>query len=412
MTESPRIVDGQNQTSAVTTGTPMTDAPNERRLPVLALISLALIGFILVAMETMPAGLLPDIAQGMATTEGTVGLFVSAYALGTVIVTVPAISLTRGFRRKPLLLTTVAGLILANTVTAISPDVVVSLASRFVAGSFSGVIWGMLAAYAIRISPPTRSGLALSIMSIGAPLGFAFGTPLGAFIGGLTDWRWSFTGLSLIGLLVGVVILICVPDSPGLPATTRIPLSRVFVLRGVPIVLFVIVVWMLAHSTIYTYIAPYLRTTGTGITPDVMLLVYGVASLGGVALTGFFLDRHPRPLLHLSALTFTAAGAVLLVGHASPAAVLVAAVLWGLSFGGTAPQLQNALTHAGGDNADIANSFLPVAFNVAIFGAGILGAALLAGADGLILPATMTVLGLLAVALTVVGRRTAFAERH
>ncbi|WP_235501014.1 MFS transporter [Agreia sp. Leaf244] len=397
--------------SAVTASTPVTEASAEKRLPLLALISLALIGFILLAMETMPAGLLPDIAKGMAISEGTVGLFVSAYALGTVIVTVPAISLTRRFRRKPLLLLSVAGLIVANAVTAISPDVALSLASRFVAGSFSGIIWGMLAAYAIRISPPSRSGLALSIMSIGAPLGFAFGTPLGAFIGGLTDWRWSFAGLSLLGLVVGVIILGCVPDAPGLPAATRLPLRRVITLRGVPIVLIVIVVWMLAHSTIYTYVAPYLRATGTGITPDLMLLVYGVASLGGVALVGVFLDRHPRALLHLSAATFAAAGVVLLVGHASTPAILVAAVLWGISFGGTAPQLQNALTHAGGDNADIANSFLPVAFNLAIFGAGILGALLLTVGDGLILPAAMTVLGVFALALTLYGRRTAFAAR-
>ena len=398
--------------SAVTAGTPVTEASAEKRLPLLALVSLALIGFILLAMETMPAGLLPDIAEGMAISEGTVGLFVSAYALGTVIVTVPAISLTRRFRRKPLLLLSVAGLVVANAVTAISPDVALSLASRFVAGSFSGIIWGMLAAYAIRISPPSRSGLALSIMSIGAPLGFAFGTPLGAFIGGLTDWRWSFAGLSLLGLVVGVIILGCVPDAPGLPAATRLPLRRVITLRGVPIVLIVIVVWMLAHSTIYTYVAPYLRATGTGITPDLMLLVYGVASLGGVALVGVFLDRHPRALLHLSAATFAAAGAVLLVGHASTPAILVAAALWGISFGGTAPQLQNALTHAGGDNADIANSFLPVAFNLAIFGAGILGALLLTVSDGLILPAAMTVLGVFALALTLYGRRSAFAARR
>ncbi|WP_259573096.1 MFS transporter [Herbiconiux oxytropis] len=385
-------------------------ATTERRLPVVALITLALIGFILIAMETMPAGLLPDIASGMGTSESTVGLFVSAYALGTVIVTVPAISLTRGFRRRPLLLVGVAGLILANAVTAVSPDVTVSLISRFVAGSFSGVIWGMLANYAIRISPPARSGLALSIMSTGAPLGFAFGTPLGAFIGGATDWRWSFIGLSLLGLVVGALILVVVPDAPGLPASGRLPLRRVLGLRGVPIVLVVIVVWMLAHSTLYTYVAPYLRVTGTGITPDLMLLVYGIASLGGVALVGAFLDRHPRALLHLSAATFTAAGTVLLVGHGSVPAILIAAVLWGVSFGGTAPQLQNALTHAGGDNADIANSFLPVAFNLAIFGAGILGGLLLTDFDALILPATMAVLGLAALGLTLHGRRSAFTD--
>ncbi|NQX34555.1 MFS transporter [Herbiconiux sp. VKM Ac-2851] len=394
--------------SAATASVPVVAPGGERRLPVVALVALALIGFILIAMETMPAGLLPDIASGMATSESTVGLFVSAYALGTVIVTVPAISLTRGLRRKPLLLVGVAGLVLANLVTAVSPDVTLSLVSRFVAGSFSGVIWGMLANYAIRISPPARSGLALSIMSIGAPLGFAFGTPLGAVIGGVTDWRWSFAGVSLLALVVGLIILTVVPDAPGLPAAGRLPLGRVLGLRGVPIVLVVILVWMLAHSTLYTYVAPYLRVTGTGITPDLMLLVYGIASLGGVALVGVLLDRHPRVLLHGSAATFTLAGAVLLVGHASAPAVLIAAVLWGVAFGGTAPQLQSALTRAGGEDADIANSFLPVAFNLAIFGAGILGGLLLTAFDGLILPAAMALLGALALILTVAGRRSAF----
>ncbi|MDF2443413.1 MAG: hypothetical protein JWR01_1616, partial [Subtercola sp.] len=46
--------------SSTTASIPVTAGPDERRLPVIALVSLALIGFILVAMETMPAGLLPD----------------------------------------------------------------------------------------------------------------------------------------------------------------------------------------------------------------------------------------------------------------------------------------------------------------------------------------------------------------
>jgi hypothetical protein len=51
-----------------------------------------------------------------------------------------------------------------------------------------------------------------------------------------------------------------------------------------------------------------------------------------------------------------------------------------------------------------------VAFNVAIFLAGILGAVLLAGFNGLILPVVMIVSGLLALALTFYGRRTAFCS--
>ena len=174
-----------------------------KRLPLATLAALAVIGFVLVAMETMPAGLLPVIATGMGTSEGTVGLFVSAYALGTVIITIPAITMTRGMRRKPLLLGAVLGLILANTTTALSSDVTLSLVSRFIAGAFSGILWGMLAAYGRKISPPSHAGLSLAIVSLGAPVGFALGTPLGAWLGTTFDWRWAFAGLTAVAVIAG-----------------------------------------------------------------------------------------------------------------------------------------------------------------------------------------------------------------
>jgi predicted MFS family arabinose efflux permease len=325
-----------------------------------------------------------------------------------VIVTVPAITLTRGMRRKPLLLIAVVGLLAANTGTALSSDVALSLASRFVAGAFSGVIWGMLAAYGRRISPPGRAGLSLAVVSTGAPLGFAFGTPLGSWLGTTFDWRWSFGGLTLLGILVLVLIALVVPDASGQPASSRLPLARVIRIPGVAVILAVILMWMLGHNTIYTYIEPYLRDTTTGLSVDVTLLVYGIASVVGVVLTGALLDRHPRPLLHGSVILFVLAGVVLLVAHDSAPAVIVASVLWGVTFGGASAQLQAALTTAGGRNADVANSFLPVAFNLAIFAAGILGALLLTTLSGLVLPVVMITFGLLALALTVYGRGTAF----
>jgi predicted MFS family arabinose efflux permease len=180
----------------------------------------------------------------------------------------------------------------------------------------------------------------------------------------------------------------------------------VFRIPGIAVILAVIAAWMLAHNTIYTYVSPYLRAGGSGLGVDVMLLIYGVASIGGIVITGALLDRHPRPLLHGSVAVFVVAGVVLLVGHASVAAVVVGAVLWGVTFGGASAQLQAALT-----TADVANAFLPVAFNVAIFFAGIVGAVLLTATDGLVLPVLMIGFGLVALALTVHGRRNAFPAR-
>ena len=382
-----------------------------QRMPWLSLILLTAMGFILVTMETMPAGLLSAIAGGLGTSESTVGLLISAYALGTIVVTVPAITMTRGLRRKPLLLTTIVGLIAANAVTAVSTEVALSLVSRVVAGACSGVIWGMFAAYARKISPPSRAGLSLAVVSVGAPLGFALGTPLGSALGTAFDWRWSFGGLSVLGSVVFVLIAVFVPDAAGQPAQSRLPLHRVIRIPGIGIVLAVIAAWMLAHNTIYTYIEPYLRDSGSGIRPDVMLLVYGVASIAGVVVTGAVIDRHPRLLLHASVLVFVVAAVLLLTAHASTVTVLVAAVLWGLGFGGASTQLQTALTVAGGDNADVASAFLPVAFNVAIFAAGVLGGLLVRHLDGLVLAASMVALGIVAFLLTLRGRRTAFPRR-
>lgn len=398
-------------TAQDTASLPASTPANPQRMPWAALGLLAAMGFILIAGETMPAGLLTVIAGDLGTSEGIVGQFISVWALGTVIVTIPAISLTRGMRRKPLLLGAITGLLLTNGVTALSDDVVLSLVSRFFAGAFTGVIWGMLAAYGRRISPDARGGLALSIVSVGAPAGLALGTPLGAWAGSVVDWRWSFAGLSLAALVVLGLVALIVPDAPGQPPADRLPLRGVLGLPGVSIVLAVIVAWMLAHTTVYTYVAPYLRDSGAGVAPELLLLVYGLASVLGIVVTAIVIDRHPRALLHVSIGTFIVAGGVLLVAHAHAPVVLVATVLWGTAFGGAAAQLQSALTIAGGANSDVANSFLPVAFNLAIFAGGVLGAAVIGSLDGLVLPLVMIVLGCVALLLVVAGRRTAFAAR-
>lgn len=393
-------------TSTPTTNTSALVDARRGRMPWLPLTGLAAIGFVLLSAETMPAGLLPVIARDLGTSEPVIGQFISVWALGTVIVTVPAITFTQGSRRKPLLLGALAGLVIANAVTAVSSDVVLSLVSRFVGGAFTGVLWGMLAAYGRRISPAHRGGLALAVVATGAPVGFALGTPLGAWVGGVLDWRWSFAGLSVLGVVLIVVLGAVLPGLSGLAATNRLPLLRVFLLPGIPIVLLVIFVWMLGHNTIYTYVAPFLRAGGSGLTPDLVLLVYGVASIGGVVVTALVVDLRPRLLLQTSIAAFVVAAAVLVVGHASPVAVLLPAGLWGLAFGGAAPQLQSALSIAGGAQSDLANAFLPVAFNLAIAAAGLVGAVLLGLSGGLALGVSMAVLGVVALALTVVGRRT------
>ncbi|WP_406152884.1 MFS transporter [Streptomyces sp. NBC_01023] len=131
---------------------------------------MACTGFIVITTETLPAGLLPQLAAGLGISEGGAGQLVSAYAIGTVLTAMPAVTLTRGTRRKPLLLAGLLGFLVANAVTAVSPSFTVALVARFVAGAFSGLLWGMLAGYARRIAAPEHAGRALAIAMTGTPV--------------------------------------------------------------------------------------------------------------------------------------------------------------------------------------------------------------------------------------------------
>jgi predicted MFS family arabinose efflux permease len=386
-------------------------APDATALPVAALLVMAFVGFLLITTETMPAGLLPQIAAGMNVTEGLAGQYVSAYALGTVVVAIPAVTLTRGLRRKPLFLWALLGVLVASTVTTFSGEIVLSLAARFVAGAFSGLLWGMTAGYARRISSPQRAGRALAIASVGTPVGLAVGTPFGSWLGSGLDWRWSFGTLAVLTMLAAVLATVLVPDAPGQEAASRLPLTRVLRLPGVAVILAVIVAWMLAHNVVYTYVSAYLRAADLTLSVDVALVVFGVAAIGGLALTGAVLDHTLRPLVLVSITLFIVAGAVLLVAQQSVVAVVVAIVVWGLAFGGAAAQLQTAMSIVSGENADVANTMLGVAFNVAIFAAGVLGAVVVGTVGGIGLAVVMIGLALAALSITIAGRRTAFPMR-
>jgi len=56
--------------------------PASDRLPVSALLALAMTGFICIVTETLPAGLLPQISDGLDVSASLAGQMVTAYALG------------------------------------------------------------------------------------------------------------------------------------------------------------------------------------------------------------------------------------------------------------------------------------------------------------------------------------------
>lgn len=347
------------------------------RLPIGALLALAMTGFICIVTETLPAGLLPLISEGLAISPSMAGQMVTAYALGSVLAVIPMTIATRGWRRRNVLLLTIVGFLLFNSITSLSSHYGVTLVARFFAGVAAGLAWSLLAGYARRMVAPHQQGRALALAMVGTPIALSLGVPLGTWLGGLVGWRTTFGLMSALTLLLIVWVLAKVPDYPPQPVHQRLSLGQVLTTPGVRPVLAVVISWMLAHNILYTYIAPFVARAGLAERVDLVLLVFGVAALLGIWLTAKLVEPLLRKTVLASLVTFAAVTLVFGFLGSVPQVVYLGVAVWGLSFGGAATLLQTALADAAGEGADVALSLNVVAWNSAIAASGVVGGVLL-----------------------------------
>lgn len=375
-------------------------------LPTAALSGLAASGFLCIVTETLPAGLLPQIASGLQVSEAIAGQLVAVYALGSLLAAIPLTSLTQGVRRRPVLLATIVCFVIGNTLTALAGSIAVVLLARFVAGCAAGLAWGILAGYARSIVRPDQTGPAMALAMVGVPLALSLGVPLGTFLGGMVGWRGSFLTLSILGVVLIGWIIAKVPDAPGRTGDDRPSLRRVIATPGVVPILLVIMAWMTAHNILYTYIAPF--TTAAAVRVDLVLLVFGVSSLVGIWVVGRLVDQMLRRLLLLAIGSFAAVAVLLTIAGEQSIAVYAGAIIWGLGFGGAGAMMQTASADAAGDGVDLAQAMVTTAWNLAIAAGGALGGALLTRGGTTLLPPAVTALALIALVIALAARRSAF----
>jgi predicted MFS family arabinose efflux permease len=386
------------------------DEREGEKLPLGALLALAMTGFICIVTETLPAGLLPEIGSGLGVSASFAGQMVTVYALGSLLAAIPLTIATQSWRRRTVLLLTIVGFLLFNSITALSSDYWLTLVARFFAGVSAGLAWSLIAGYARRMVTPQLQGRALAVAMIGTPIALSLGVPLGTWLGGFMGWRMAFGLMSGMTLVLIAWVLIKVPDYPGQSSSQRMALRQVFFTPGVRPVLGVVFTWMLAHNMLYTYIAPFVADAGLASDVDLVLLTFGVAALAGIWLTGRLVDRHLRTAVLASLATFAAVSVFLGLFSGSALAIYVGVFVWGLTFGGAATLLQTALADSAGEGADVALSMNVVVWNSAIAGGGLLGGVLLGHWGVSSFPWILLVLLLLGLAIAARARVHGFSE--
>lgn len=350
---------------------------NTNQLPIFALLALAMAGFICILTETIPAGLLPQISSDLNVSTSLAGQMVTFYAIGSLVAAIPLTILTQQWSRRLVLLTTVVGFLIFNTLTALSNSVFVIMCARFFAGAVAGLAWSLIAGYARRMVAPALQGRALAVAMIGTPIALSLGVPAGTWLGDLMGWRLTFMLMSGLSILLIVWIICTVPDYPGQVLTKKSSLVSVLRIRGIVSILSVVLMWMTAHNILYTYIAPFLSKSNLTSSVDVVLLVFGFAALIGIYITSRIVDTHLRNAVLISLSVFAFISVIFGLFSTSPTVVYLGIAVWGLTFGGAATLLQTALADTAGEYADIALSLNVVTWNSAIALGGILGGLLI-----------------------------------
>jgi predicted MFS family arabinose efflux permease len=347
---------------------------------ILALLVLATAAFTDVVTDMLPAGLLPAMSASLHVSDARIGLLVTAFAIASAAAAIPVTTLLRNLPRRPVLAGALAGFAVLDAVTAVSPSYPLTFVARLLLGIMGGTLWSLLAGYAASIVPAERRGRALAIVLGGITAALCFGVPGGSAAARVIGWRGCFALLAGLALLLAAVIWLWLPDASRDNAEQRAPARRV--LPRVTGVLAVTFLLLAAHQAMYTYIAPFLAWSGSRSSASVVLMVFGVATVGGIWIAGLHADRHSTLTLAL-ALTAVMTAMVALGLRAEP---FVPVVLWGMAYGAAPTLLQTLLiTAAGPANADVATGMQTTVFNLGIAAGSLAGGVVLdqAGAGAL-----------------------------
>jgi predicted MFS family arabinose efflux permease len=371
----------------VTTAAGPPAAARIDRKAMTGLLALATAAFVYVTAETLPVGLLPQMAAGLHVRDGAIGLLVTVYAGVAGLTAIPLTALTTQRSRRQVVVGAASILALSQLAMALSPDYAMLLGARVVCAFAHGVFWSVVAPAAARLVAPERAGHATAIVFTGNSLALVLGTPLATALGDLLGWRVATALVGAAAALSALAMWIALPLLPS-QATAGSVRSRLAdvpaALRSRSLVAVSVVTTLLVvgHFTVYTYIANLVRSDAglTGLGLSAVLLAYGVAGVGGLGLTGWVSDLRPRLAAVACALALTSALAVLLaVGPGSAGFTVGAIVVWGAAFTALPVCLQSAALRVAPKSADTASALYVVAFQIGIGGGALVGSVLVDG---------------------------------
>ena len=353
-----------------------------------ALLALAIGAFGIGTTEFVVMGMLPEIAEGLGVSVPSVGLLISAYAVGVVVGAPTLTALGVRFPPRQTLVGLMVLFVVGNVLSAVAPTYETLAAARVLTALAHGSFFGVGAVAARRLVAPERATSAISLMITGLTVANVVGVPLGTFVAQQTSWRLVLAAIAVIGLVTIGGLLAWMPAELGEPGDLRTELAA-FRRGQVWLVLGLTVVGFSALFAVYSYVSPILTELGglpvEWVTP--VLALFGVGTTVGTLVGGRLGDRYGFSLVTVGLLATAVVLAAFALVARTPVAAVVLLVLFGALAFGLGPVVLNGVIEAarvrGGSLVSAANQG---AFNMANALGAALGAAVLSGGLGYTAP--------------------------
>lgn len=386
-------------------GARATGAPE--RVPVrnwLAVFAVALGTFLVVTVEGLPMGLLTSIGTGLRVSDAEVGLMVTVSGLvASVTAALLPVAIRRTDRRL-VLLGLIALALLANAVSAVTPNYPVLMAARVLVGVSIGGFWSLAAGLGVRLVPAAHVAKATSLIFFGAMAANVLGVPAGTLIGGLAGWRVAFGVIAGVALVLVVALVFLLPTMPATEPVRLSTLARQLRTPAVRVGVLATFLLVAGHYGAFTFVSPILQhiagVSATAVGP--LLLAYGVAGMIGNLVAGPRAARNVRGTIVAVSIALAAILALIpVLGH-NPVTGSVLLILWGFAFGGLPVSVQTWIIKAAPNGVEAATGLNTCMFNLAIavgalVASSVVGAVSVAGvlfiAAGLVVLTSMAVWG-------------------
>ncbi|AOP51262.1 MFS transporter [Streptomyces lydicus] len=351
--------------------------------------------------ENLPIGLLELISGSLRVSVSAVGLLVTGYGVTVALASLPLAHVTRSVPRRHVLTGLLTVLVLASVVAALATSYWPLLVARLLTALAQALFWAVMGPVAVGLFAPAVRGRVVGALSVAGSLALVLGVPAGTWLGRQSDWQVPVAVPAALGLVSLVTIAVLLPSSnpeeePAAYGTS--PDVRRF---GT----------VLAAGTLsatgafagYTYIVKFLGDV-SGFSPSavsVLLVIFGVACLAGVSITGVLLDRFPQSALPTAVVTQAVGMLGLYAAGTRPVAAVMFLVLMGGALGPVFMVTQNAMLHCAPGRTDIALAANSGAYNAGIAAGAALGALVLPLSDvrGVFLAGGLLTVGACAVLL-------------